>query len=128
MTRSKRTPTTPITAKADRRDERVRTIEESVLLIRGEWPVVAAGLCESVNRAAGLLFPAPRALEEAIVQTAGESLRLVKHLYGSEAVTNVQQLAAVSRDAGPHRLDESHPRRRRIHLRRPPGRVQARTG
>lgn len=49
-------PSTPITSRADRTDERVRLIEEAVLLIRGEWPAVASGLCESVNRAAGLIF------------------------------------------------------------------------
>lgn len=93
--------TTPITTKADRRDQRVRLIEESVLLVRGDWPAVATGLCESVNRAAGLVFPKPRALDEAIRQTCRESLRLVEHLYGVEAAVEVQRLAAVG--PGPNR-------------------------
>lgn len=97
--------TTPITAKADRRDERVRLIEESVLLIRGEWPAVASGLCESINRAAGLVFTSRRTLEEAVRETSRESLRLVESLYGDEAVAEVQRLAAAGREPEPHPAD-----------------------
>lgn len=67
---------TPITSRADRADERVRLIEEAVLLIRGEWPAVACGLCETVNRASGLLFVPSTELRAAIEETAGEALRL----------------------------------------------------
>lgn len=77
-------PSTPLTRKADRGDERVRLIEESVLLIRGEWPAVAAGLCDSVNRAAGFVFTPAGELEEAISHTSEEAVRLVERLYGPE--------------------------------------------
>lgn len=93
--------TTPITARADRSDERVRLIEESVLLIRGEWPAVATGLCESINRAAGLVFPSPRALDDAIRETSRESLRLVEKLYGDEAAAEVQRSAAARTQTHP---------------------------
>lgn len=49
MATSDITRLTPITTRADRHDERVRLIEESVLLLRGDWPAVATGLCESIN-------------------------------------------------------------------------------
>ena len=94
MAISELTPTTPLTGRADRHDERVRLIEESILLIRGDWPAVATGLCESVNRAAGLLFPTTRELDEAIETTSQESLRLVEQLYGCDAAAEVQRLAA----------------------------------
>lgn len=107
--------TTPITAKADRRDPRVRLIEESVLLVRGDWPAVAIGLCESVNRAAGLVFPMPTALDEAIRQTSRESLRLVEHLYGVEAAAEVRHLAAVSPNSDLRPVDRTR-RSRSFHL------------
>lgn len=127
MSGSDSTPITPITTKADRRDERVRLIEESVLLMRGEWPAVATGLCESVNRAAGLLFPSTAALEDAIRETSRESLGLVERLYGEEALADVQSRAAAGRSADHHRVERS-PNRRGIHLHRPRRRVQAHTG
>lgn len=104
MAISELTPTTPLTSRADRHDERVRLIEESILLIRGDWPAVATGLCESVNRAAGLLFPTTRELDEAIETTSQESLRLVEQLYGCDAAAEVQRLAAaLSEPARPRR-------------------------
>jgi len=118
METSEITRTTPITSRADRRDERVRLIEESVLLIRGDWPAVAAGLCESVNRAAGLFFPTTRELDLAIRRTSQESLRLVERLYGHEATVEVQRLAANSTDPGGRPVEEAE-RRRHVHL---PGR------
>jgi hypothetical protein len=121
------TPITPITTKADRRDERVRLIEESVLLMRGDWPALTTGLCESVNRAAGLLFPSKQSLEDAIRETSRESLGLVERLYGDAAVAEVQSRAAVGRDEERDRIDES-PSRRGIHLPRRRARVQARAG
>jgi hypothetical protein len=78
-------PSTPLTPRADRGDPRVRLIEEAVLLIRGEWPAVAAGLCESVNRASGLLFVHAAELDEAIERTSREALLVVHRLYGREA-------------------------------------------
>lgn len=115
MATSETTRITPITSRADRRDERVRLIEESVLLIRGEWPAVATGLCESINHAAGLVFPSPRALDEAIRETSGESLRLVRHLYGDEAMSEVQRLAAGGRGGGRQRADDPRRDRRSVH-------------
>jgi hypothetical protein len=78
-------PTTPLTPRADRDDPRVRLIEEAVLLIRGDWPAVAGGLCESVNRASGLLFTHTTEMEEAIERTSREALLVVGRLYGREA-------------------------------------------
>jgi hypothetical protein len=117
---------TPITGRASRRDERVRLIEESVLLVRGEWPGVASGLCETVNRAAGVVFPTPKALEDAIRETSSESLRLVEQLYGHEATVEVQQLAARGRDQG-HQAREENGRRHRVHLPRRHPRIRAHT-
>lgn len=91
-------PRTPLTTRADRADERVRLIEEAVLLIRGEWPAVAGGLCDSVNRSAGLFFPPPRELDEAIQRTSKESLRVVEELYGHRSALEVMRLAAAGRD------------------------------
>jgi hypothetical protein len=90
------TPRTPITRKADRADERVRLIEEAVLLIRGEWPAVAAGLCESVNRAAGFSLAPSNELEDAIQQTSDEAMRVVEELYGREAALEVRRLARIA--------------------------------
>lgn len=104
---------TPITSRVDRSDGRIRMIEEAVLLIRGEWPAVACGLCETVNRATGLIVAPPKALDETIEQTAGEAERLVEALYGHEAILDVKRLAAVGQDSegtsAPHR---AFPRRR----------------
>lgn len=86
---------TPITGRIDRGDRRVRLIEEAILLIRGEWPAVACGLCESVNRARGLLFAQPSALDQAIEEAASEAERLVTALFGPEALVDVRRLASV---------------------------------
>lgn len=119
MATSDLTPTTPLTSRADRHDERVRLIEESILLIRGEWPAVATGLCESVNRAAGLLFPTTGELDEAIQATSRESLRLVEQLYGCDAAAEVQRLAAAGSEPAPQPTGAGRPRR--LHF---PGRRQ----
>ena len=87
------TSRTPLTSRADRGDERVRLIEEAVLLIRGEWPGVACGLCETVNRATGLIITPRGALDETIERTAGEAIRVVEGLYGHEAAFEVRRLA-----------------------------------
>ncbi len=86
---------TPITSRANRGDERVRLLEEAILLIRGDWPAVAYGLCESVNRASGLVFASPKALHEAVEETASEALRLVEGLYGRDAVLNLKRDAEI---------------------------------
>jgi hypothetical protein len=86
---------TPLTNRADRGDERVRLIEEAVLLIRGEWPGVACGLCETVNRSTGLIITSSGALDETIERTADEAIRVVEGLYGQEAAFEVRRLAAI---------------------------------
>jgi len=126
MASSEFTPTTPLTSRADRHDERVRLIEESILLIRGDWPAVATGLCESVNRAAGLLFPTTRELDEAIEMTSQESLRLVEQLYGCDAAADVQRLAAA--DSNPALRSMGAGRQRRLHLPGHQRRVRAHAG
>jgi hypothetical protein len=93
METSSITPSTPITSRADRGDERVRLIEEAVLLIRGEWPAVASGLCESVNRAAGIFSFRASELQDAIQSTYEEAMRVVDRLYGHDATLEVQRLA-----------------------------------
>jgi hypothetical protein len=127
MTRQETTRSTPITGKVDRGDERVRRIEEAVLLLRGEWPATAYGLCETVNRATGLIIAPAGALDEALERTADEAMRIVESLYGGEAVSEVRRLAAVDRQSSPR----STPRgaKRRFHL--PPlthRRVRTRAG
>ena len=108
--RSVDTTRTPLTSRADRGDERVRLIEEAVLLIRGEWPGVACGLCETVNRSTGLIIAPPGALDESIERTADEAIRVVEGLYGSEAAFEVRRLAAV--DPHPQGASALHGARR----------------
>jgi hypothetical protein len=114
MATSDITRLTPITTRADRHDERVRLIEESVLLLRGDWPAVATGLCESINRPAGI-FRSPRALEEAICETCRESLQLVERLYGEEGTAEVRRLATADQALEPQPSDRVT-RPRRLHL------------
>ncbi len=123
MTATDTTRMTPLTGRADRRDERVRLIEESVLLIRGDWPAIALGLCERVNRAVGVIVSTPRELDEAIRDTCSESLRLVRELYGRDAVLEVERLAA--RDGGAAPSPARPTFRRRLHLPRPHRRIRA---
>ncbi len=94
---------TPLTGRADRADARVRTIEEAVLLIRGEWPAVADGLCESVNRAAGIFFAPARELDDAIGRTSEEALRVVERLYGPDSATAVRTTASARTRCRPGR-------------------------
>jgi len=120
-------PITPLSTRADRADERVRLIEESVLAIRGDWPAVAIGLCERVNRAVGLIVSTPGELDAAIGKTCDEALRLVEDLYGQEAVEEVKRLAARDPQAHHGRRDRRSHRRphlpwhRRRHAYRPAG-------
>ncbi len=116
---------TPLSGRADRRDERVRLIEESVLLIRGDWPAIALGLCERVNRAVGLIVSTPRELDEAIRDTCAESLQLVRELYGRDAALEVERLAGLNEIApAPPRPARRH----RLHLPRPHRRIRAHAG
>jgi hypothetical protein len=96
MAASVTAPRTPLTSRADRSDERIRLIEEAVLLIRGDWQAVACGLCERVNRETGLIFTQPDALDQAIEETAEEALRIVERLYGHDAALEVRRRAAVT--------------------------------
>jgi hypothetical protein len=111
MTRS-----TPITGRANRGDERIRLIEEAVLMVRGEWPGVATGLCETVNRATALRLAPAGEREETITRTADEAMRVVEGLFGQDAALEVRRRAATSprcTDAG----DTHHAgRHRRIRL------------
>ena len=86
-------PRTPITRRADRGDLRIRFLEEAVLLIRGEWPAAACGICETINRSYGLILARPRDLEDAISRTTVEASHLVEALYGSEALAEVERLS-----------------------------------
>ena len=88
------TPKTPISSKVDRRDERVRVIEEAVLMMRGEWPAAASGLCETVNRATGVFTPTGE-LSAAIEEASAEAERLIERLYGHDALLEVRDLAGV---------------------------------
>ena len=109
------TRSTPITGRADRGDERVRLIEEAVLLIRGEWPAVAGGLCESVNRASGPISRASE-LQGAIQETSEEAMRVVDSLDGHEAALEVRRLALAGgdRQAPAEVARASHGRRFRL--------------
>ncbi|MBS1845572.1 MAG: hypothetical protein JST53_14240 [Actinobacteria bacterium] len=107
--------TTPLSDRVDRADERVRLIEEAVLLIRGDWPAIATGLCERVNSSVGLIFSTPGQLDEAIRDTSAEAMLLVQELYGHEGVAQVERMAAIAEPPAPVR---ARPRpRHRLHLR-----------
>jgi hypothetical protein len=102
MTEEQMTRRTPISGRANRSDERIRLIEEAVLMVRGEWPGVATGLCETVNRATGIGIGPADEREETIERTADEAVRIVEGLYGPEAAVEVRRLAAVGPEcAGP---------------------------
>ena len=107
--------TTPLSSRVDRGDERVRLIEEAVLLIRGDWPAIATGLCERVNSSVGMIFSTPRELDEAIRDTSAEAMLLVRELYGEDGVAQVEGMAAIAETPAPVRA-HSRPRHR-LHLR-----------
>jgi hypothetical protein len=111
---------TPITSRADRSDERIRLIEEAVLLIRGEWPALACGLCETVNRETGMIIGSPGALDAAIEEAAAEAMRVVDTLYGPDAAAAVRRRAALQEPA-PAAAGDGR-RRRLIRFRYPAGR------
>lgn len=129
MTASHTTPRTPITRRADRADERIRLIEEAILLIRGEWPAAACGLYETVNRATGLIIGPPKALDAAIEKTLSEALGLVRGLYGEEAEVDVRRLAAIPLETERMSRSRNAPFRRRVHFPHlPHRRAHARAG
>jgi hypothetical protein len=126
MTVADITRKTPLSSRADRGDERVRLIEEAVLLIRGDWPAIAMGLCEQVNRSVGLIISTPRELDEAIRDTCVEAMLLVQELYGHDGVVEVERMAALDEGPSPAR---THGRgRRRLHLTRPHRRLRIHAG
>jgi hypothetical protein len=112
-------PRTPLSTRVDRSDERIRLIEEAVLLIRGEWPAVACGLCEMVNRETGLIITLPDALDQAIEETAEEAMGIVERLYGRDAAVEVRRRAGVAQSDAPS--TGRGVRRRGGHSRRPLG-------
>jgi hypothetical protein len=86
-------PRTPITAKADRSDCRVRLLEEAILMLRGQWPSAATGLCMSVNSLYGFTLTGKQARRRMINESVAEALRLVEALYGPNAIAEVHQRA-----------------------------------
>src|SRR5690349_11952006 len=86
-------PRTPITAKADRSDPRIRLLEEAILALRGQWPAAATGLCMSVNSLYGFTLTGNEARVRMIDESVDEALRLVENLYGPEVLAEVRQHA-----------------------------------
>jgi hypothetical protein len=126
MTVADTTRMTPLSSRADRGDERVRLIEEAVLLIRGDWPAIAMGLCERVNRSVGLIVSTPRELDEAIRETCVEAMLLVQELYGHDGVVEVERMAAMTEVPAPARARTRG--RGRLHLGRPHRRLRIHAG
>ena len=95
-------PRTPITAKADRSDCRVRLLEEAILMLRGQWPSAATGLCMSVNSLYGFTLTGKQARRRMINESTAEALRLVEALYGRSAIAEVYRRATADHlDQGP---------------------------
>jgi hypothetical protein len=86
-------PSTPITPKADRSDRRIRMLEEAVLMLRGQWPSAATGLCMSVNSLYGFTLTGKQARRRMVNESVAEALRLVEALYGANAIAEVYQRA-----------------------------------
>ncbi len=87
------TPHTPITAKADRSDRRVRILEEAILMLRGQWPAAATGMCMSVNSLFGFTLTGRGTRQRMVDENLAEALRLVEALYGKSAVGEVYRRA-----------------------------------
>ena len=108
-------PSTPITAKADRSDRRIRLLEEAVLMLRGKWPSAATGLCMSVNSLYGFTLTGKQARRRMVNESVAEALRLVEALYGANAIAEVYQRATADEpDQGTeppsHAAEEPHGR------------------
>lgn len=86
-------PRTPITAKADRSDPEVRVLEEAIIMLRGQWPAAATGMCVSVNSLFGFTLTGRRDRERILDENVAEALRLVEALYGKAAVDEVYRRA-----------------------------------
>jgi hypothetical protein len=90
-------PRTPITAKADRSESQVRLLEEAVLMLRGQWPSAATGLCMSVNSLYGFTLTGKQARRRMIDESVDEALRLVEALCSPNAVSEVYSRAGEHR-------------------------------
>ena len=105
-------PSTPITPKADRSDRRIRLLEEAVLMLRGQWPSAATGLCMSVNSLYGFTLTGKQARRRMVNESVAEALRLVEALYGTNAIAEVYQRATADQpDRRPtrHPMEPKHP-------------------
>ena len=92
---AQRSPITALTAKADRSDRRVRVLEEAILMLRGQWPAAATGMCMSLNSLFGFTLTGRANRERIVDENVAEALRLVEALYGKTAVTEVYRRAGV---------------------------------
>jgi glutamate dehydrogenase/leucine dehydrogenase len=86
-------PRTPITAKADRSHREIRLLEEAILMIRGQWPAAATGICMSFNTLFGFSLGGARDRQRLVDENVEEVLRLVEALYGKAAVDEVYRRA-----------------------------------
>ena len=86
-------PRTPITAKADRSDPEVRVLEEAIIMLRGQWPAAATGICMSVNTLFGFSLTGRSDRRRLVDENVAEALRLVEALYGKAAVDEVYRRA-----------------------------------
>jgi hypothetical protein len=89
-------PSTPITAKADRSHREIRLLEEAILMLRGQWPAAATGICMSINTLFGFSLVRRRDRQRMVDENVAEALRLVEALYGEGAVAEVYRRAEVS--------------------------------
>lgn len=87
-------PSTPITARADRSDRQVRILEEAILMLRGQWPAAATGICMTVNSLFGFTLTGKRSRQRMVDENAAEAIRLVEALYGKPAVAEIYRRAS----------------------------------
>ena len=90
------TPSTPITAKADRSHREIRLLEEAIVMLRGQWPAAATGICMSTNTLFGFSLVRRRDRQRMVDENVAEALRLVEALYGKSAVAEVYRRAEAS--------------------------------
>jgi hypothetical protein len=89
-------PSTPITAKADRSHREIRVLEEAIVMLRGQWPAAATGICMSINTLFGFSLVRRRDRQRMVDENVAEALRLVEALYGKGAVAEVHRRAEAS--------------------------------
>ena len=77
-------PLTPLSSRADRTSQDVRTFEEAVIALRGRWPATATGLCVGANSLFGFSLSGrgPGQQEQAFRARVEEALRLLEALDG----------------------------------------------